>query len=147
MFFLVLSFFSGVLAKVPPSLSCSDVGICFASGLSTGAVLQRAPEKATLFGSLKGSAGTTIQLRLVSTDGRYSKVFKTTASSDLTWRVTLDPMPIGGNYSATVSCTGCVGSSKKTISDLTFVSEFLISPRFPRTHANCLMQHLRPCHL
>lgn len=110
-----------VHAKVAPSLSCSSKGVCFASGISTGAVLQRAPEKSALYGSITGTPGAKVTLLLSSVDGTYRKVYNTTAAADLTWKVLCDPMPTGGNFTATVSCTsGCTGRTSKTITDLTF---------------------------
>ena len=114
-------------AALPPSLSCSSTGLCFASGLSSGAVLQRAPERAALFGSLLGSAGALVTVRLASTDGAYVRLFNASAAADLTWKVLLEPLPAGGNYSATASClSGCSAGSTvhATLTDLTFGDVF-----------------------
>jgi sialate O-acetylesterase len=108
-------------AAAAPSLSCG-ASLCFASGLSTGAVLQRAPSAAVLYGSAPpGSAGARVTLALNATDGSYGKVFSGAVAADGTWRVVLDARPAGGDYAATVACAACAGgSAAATIRDLTF---------------------------
>ncbi len=76
-----------------------------------------------LYGSLLGAAGARVSVRLASTDGAYVRVFNATAAADLTWRVLLEPMPAGGNFSARAECAaGCAPGSvtEATLSDLTF---------------------------
>ena len=114
-------------AKIAPSLSCSSAGLCFASGLSSGAVLQRAPARAALYGSLLGAPGAAVSVRVAAADGSYSKTFFATAAADLTWKVLLDPMPAGGNFTAEASCPKCTGRKAAALSDLTFGDVILCS--------------------
>ena len=102
------------------SLSCGP-SLCFASGLSTGAVLQRAPSRAALFGSAPlASVGAPLSVALVSAaDGSVMQNISTTIASDGTWKVVLDAVSTGGNYSA-VARLGDGSPSTATISDLTF---------------------------
>jgi hypothetical protein len=103
-----------------PSLSCGD-DICFASGIGSGAVLQRAPAAAVLYGSVKSGSppGSDVTVTLNSTDGS-NQIFHGSVAVDGTWRVQLSPQPTGGNLSATVACAACKGARKTTIYDLTF---------------------------
>lgn len=120
--FLISSF--SCAAALAPALSCSNLGVCFASGLSTGAVLQRAPNRASLYGSALGAAGAALHVTLASSDGALSHTVNTTLSSDGTWRVLLPAMPAGGNFSATVNCPACLQRKKAAITDLTFGDVF-----------------------
>jgi hypothetical protein len=103
-----------------PSLSCG-ADLCFASGLSTGAVLQRAPSRAALYGSVHKNSrpGSSVIVTLASADG-YAKNFSGAVASDLTWKVLLDPIATGGNFSATATCSSCTGGRTAQIADLTF---------------------------
>lgn len=108
-------------ALAAPSLSCGT-DLCFASGLSTGAVLQRAPSRAALYGSVHANSnpGTPVVVTLTSTDGTFTKNYTGVVASDLTWKVILDPMQTGGNYTATATCVSCTGGKTSRITDLTF---------------------------
>lgn len=48
-------------------------------------------------------------------------------SADFTWKVLLDAMPTGGNYSATVTCPSSQGAGSAHIADLTFGDVWLCS--------------------
>jgi len=108
-----------------PSLSCG-AGLCFASGISSGAVLQQAPARAALYGSVPaGTApGSAVTVSLNATDGSYSKTFSAAAAADGTWKVLLDARPGGGDYRARADCAACAGGAggqrSNTITDLTF---------------------------
>jgi hypothetical protein len=83
-------------APPPPSLSCG-AGLCVASGLGSGMVLQQGPARAALFGSVPAGspAGAAVTVSLNATDGSYSKTFSTAAMADGTWKVLLDARPGG----------------------------------------------------
>ena len=124
---LLLCAAAKVSSQVAPSLSCSSQGLCFASGLSTGAVLQRGPERAALYGSITGAPGALVSVRLASVDGAYAATFNATAAEDLTWKVLLDARPMGGNYTARATCShGCTGRQAAAIEDLTFGEVILV---------------------
>ena len=130
-------------ALAAPSLSCGT-DLCFASGLSSGAVLQRAPSRAALFGSVheNSSPGSTVIVTLASSDGTFSKNFTGRVNADLTWKVILDPIQTGGNYSATASCASCTGGKTSKITDLTFGGERRRD--VDSTRAQPLFAHLTP---
>jgi len=107
------------------SNSCAS-SLCFASGLSTGAVLQRggtSGQRAALYGSVGAGESGNVSLVLTSVGGGYSKTFPCDLRGDRTWRLLLDPMPTGGNFSATVA----QGTRAVTISDLTFGDVYYVS--------------------
>ena len=61
----------------------------------------------------------------------YSKTYHTTAMADSTWKVLLDPMPAGGNYTAVATCQSCPGQSTASLTDLTFGDVLIrVSDRF-----------------
>jgi hypothetical protein len=74
--------------------------------------LQRAPERSSYYGSATGSpASSSIFLTLAATDGSYTKTFSSQLNADNTWKITLDPLPMGGNYTTSVSCPSCTGAT------------------------------------
>ncbi len=89
-------------------------------------MLQRGPQRASLYGSVAlADAGSALTLTLSSAPGSsgapYSKSFPATAAADGTWKLLLDAMPAGGNFSATLRCSSCSSGRKSvTIVDLTF---------------------------
>lgn len=108
-------------ATAAPVSSCNPAALCFSGGLSSGAVLQRAPARAALYGSVPlAAAGAVVSVRLVSEGGgggAYNKSFDATSDADGVFKVLLDPMPAGGNFSATATTRAGL---RKTIIDLTF---------------------------
>ena len=129
-FCLLIAIFCIILERVKcdkPVISCGST-VCFASGIGSGMVLQQAPSRAALYGSVPdGSpAGVTVTVQLNSTNGDYSKTFSTnayvvTSSGSQNWKILLDPMSVGGNYTARLTCTTCSGNAASPmISDLTF---------------------------
>jgi len=92
-------------------------------------VLQQAPSSASLYGSVPDGSpkGVTVSVQLNSSTG-YSKTFSTsaytvTASGTQNWKILLDPMTVGGDYTAGLSCASCAGSPSSnsvTIKDITF---------------------------
>ena len=104
-------------AVVSGQSSSCGANLCFSSGFGSGGVLQRAPARAALYGSAPASCVAGVSLRLFSVDGGYSKVFSSPLASDGTWKLLLDAMPTGGNFSAAASCAG---QPTRTLTDLTF---------------------------
>jgi hypothetical protein len=141
------------------SCSTSDPGLWFAGTLGDGAVLQRAPAGAALYGAVSPGAfprggGATVTVTLASaTATTASAAPLATVSSpvaeDGSWKVVLPPMEPagGGNYSATATCVGCFAlpfMGPRTISDLVFgdvwmcrcvVLPFWSRPRLPTAFA------------
>jgi hypothetical protein len=81
-------------------------------------VLQRGGstgQRAALYGSVGVGEAGNVTLTLTSVAG-YTKTFACELRSDHTWRVLLDAMPTGGNFSATVA----QATSSFAITDLTF---------------------------
>lgn len=100
------------------SLSCGS-SLCFASGISSGGVLQSGPERAAVYGSTASSAGGSVFVHLASSDGGgYSKHFTAVVAPDLTWKALLDAMPAGGNF--TMELTESGSAQRVLITDLTF---------------------------
>ena len=115
---------AAAVPPIPPALSCSDAGICFASGLSSGAVLQRAPEVAVAYGSALGAAGAPIRVTLASANGTFTRTVDCALGADGTWRTALPAMPTGGNFSLRAACPTCTKRKEVAISDLTFGDVF-----------------------
>ena len=103
------------------SLSCGS-SLCFASGFGSGGVLQRAPARAAIYGSSPLPCST-LNLWLNASDGSSSRIFHGSTAADLTWKILLDPMAMGGNYSLDISCAET--SQRSVISDLT-VGEVIV---------------------
>ena len=100
--------------------------VCFSGNFASNAVLQRAPQRAALYGASGANytVGTPMVLTLsgVGPDGTaYNKSWPAASGADGTWKVLLDPMAAWGNYSATISCPQCTGGqTSATIHSLTF---------------------------
>jgi len=100
-----------VVQSLGPGLSCGS-SLCFSGNFNDNGVLQRAPERSSYYGSATGSpASSSIFLTLAATDGRYTKTFSSQLNADNTWKITLDPLPMGGNYTTSVSCPTCTGAT------------------------------------
>eukprot|EP01060_Flectonema_neradi_P030374 TRINITY_DN4390_c0_g1_i3.p1 TRINITY_DN4390_c0_g1~~TRINITY_DN4390_c0_g1_i3.p1 ORF type:complete len:608 (+),score=103.46 TRINITY_DN4390_c0_g1_i3:60-1883(+) len=94
--------------------------ITFTDHIQDHMVLQRAPQKASVYGTLTPS----------STDGDVTVTAKVSGSSSYSvtgivdgnsWIAYLQPTDAGGNYSITVDCNGCsVGNNTISVSDVTF---------------------------
>ena len=130
--------------EFPPGGSCSETSICFAAPAGEGGVLQRAPAKAAIYGSipkdiLLASGVGTINLTMteagVASGGPLRESHEVALNGDNTWKVVLSrSYPAGGNYSITVSCAkGCKPTREEdsdttttaTINDLTFGDVFV----------------------
>ena len=111
----------------PPGGSCNLNGpqqICLAAPFSSNAVLQRAPAKAAITGSVPkgyGPDSMTVTVALVDEErqGRFSVNVTADVRPDLTWKVLLPPRPTFGNYSLTAQCTaGCTGENATAVASL-----------------------------
>eukprot|EP00928_Gymnodinium_smaydae_P062080 TRINITY_DN46016_c0_g1_i1.p1 TRINITY_DN46016_c0_g1~~TRINITY_DN46016_c0_g1_i1.p1 ORF type:complete len:801 (-),score=129.37 TRINITY_DN46016_c0_g1_i1:4-2379(-) len=111
------TFQSGDSPRLPPA-AWSD-GIHFAGVFSDFAVLQRAPQRAALYGVVVSSRGdlseTSLQVDVeLSTDNlrrrgqslraQHLEVVNATYAR---WKVVLEPMDVGGSFDVTASCRGC----------------------------------------
>ena len=106
------------------SISCSRTHVCFSSGLSSGAVLQQAPARASLYGSVPAGspvgAAVALELSWLSPAPAGRETFSGAVSREGTWKITLEPRAGGGSYSARVHCPACTGVRTAVITDLTF---------------------------
>ncbi len=120
-------------ARGAPSLSCGGGGICLSGTVNHNAILQRAPARAAVVGSVNAGspAGAAVSLELAGTlaDGSaYSKLFSTTATADFTFKVLLDAMPAWGSFAVTASCATCAGAPTSVrLSGITFGDVFVAS--------------------
>ena len=120
-------------AVAGPSLSCGGGGICLSGTINHNAILQCAPARAAVVGSVNAGspAGAAVSLELAGTlasGSAYSKVFSTTANADFTYKVLLDAMPAWGSFSVTVSCATCAGSpTSVSVGGVTFGLVFVAS--------------------
>jgi hypothetical protein len=118
-------------APAPPPFAghCNSSDICFSWALGSSMVLQRAPAKAAVYGTLAGAASSAISVtvqRLV--DGRPTGSPYTVpatvvagAGGNATWKAFLKPTAAGepGSYTITAKCaSGCSGTAQ--ISDVVF---------------------------
>jgi hypothetical protein len=117
---LLHSFIAAALA-----LRCADAGL-FSGVFSDGAVLQRAPARAALFGVLAAPSGSTahVTLNISDSESGYSGSFGADVAADGTWKVLLSPRPAFGNYTVAAACdVGCTSPADTAVSalaDLTF---------------------------
>ena len=82
-------------------------------------VLQRAPEKSSVYGTLTPGASAPTVTAMVSGDATYQVTGKVTGDQ---WVAYLKPTAAGGDYTVNVTCTGCStnGTNTIAISDVTF---------------------------
>ena len=104
--------------------SCGT-SLCFAGQFKDYAVLQRSPQISALYGAtgIPALPFVSIFLTLSGTldSGEiYSKTFSTSSLYDGTWKVLLDPMDTFGDFTATVTCSKCIGQNSISIFHLTF---------------------------
>jgi len=108
--------------EVYGQISPCGPGLCFSGQFNDNGILQRQPQRAALYGTLK-PAGSPVTLTLSGSaaDGTsYNKTFVGLSMADGTWKVLLDPMPTGGNYSAFLVCPSCTGDPVNPLVNLTF---------------------------
>ena len=123
---IVLVAAASVHAQVTP---CGP-GLCFSGQFNDNALLQRAPARAALYGTL-APADAPLSLTLAGTadDGTaFNKTFVATTSG-ITWKVILDAMPTGGTYSAALACPTCTGDVVAPLVNLTFGDIFYCTVR------------------
>ena len=106
-------------AAARAQLTPCGTSLCFSGQFNDNALLQRAPQRAALYGTL-APAGAALSLTLASADGAYNKTFAAASNADASWKVLLDAMPAGGNYSASLSCPTCTGPPVAPLQNLTF---------------------------
>jgi len=101
-------------AAAAPFNSCGS-GVCFSGNINHNAILQRAPERSAVYGSVNTAspAGAQVVVTLAGTaaDGSaYSKDFPAAVNADSTYKALLDAMPAWGNFTITATCSACAGS-------------------------------------
>ena len=128
----------------PFGYNCSS-SVCFSWTCGSHMVLQRAPHKAAVFGTIAG--GTAIETAKMDvtvtpqhTGGGSAYSVQavltpaTTAGGNATFKALLRPTPAGGNYSIVARCvTGCEGQA--TLHDLTYGDVWYCSGRTSPLHA------------
>ena len=126
---------AAALARAEPaSLSCG-AGLCFASGIGSSMVLQQAPARAAVYGSVPAGspAGASVVVSINATDGSFSKTYAAAANADGSWKVVLGDARPGGaaTYSLAASCANCAGSAgdrvTPTLTDVVFGDVFFCS--------------------
>ena len=75
----------------PPGGSCSATSLCIAAPVGSNAVLQRAPAKAAITGSVPLGYHGTVSLELREEDGSFSYNSTVTVRPDGTWKALLPP--------------------------------------------------------
>ena len=127
MLLLSLAFFinSANSLPAPDGRSCGQ-SVCFSGSFSHNAVLQQAPQRASLYGAsgTNYTVGSPMTLKLEGTGptgAHYNKTWSTVSGADGTWKVLLDAMPAWGNFTATIFCPTCLGGeTSASIHSLTF---------------------------
>lgn len=99
-------------AAQPVRKGFCDAAPCFSGALTNAAVLQRAPQRAVLFGSAgyNTTAGAPLAIELsgaLAGGAPFAKNFSTLVRADGSWRVALDAMPAGGDFVARILCPSC----------------------------------------
>jgi sialate O-acetylesterase len=111
----------------PAGGSCNFHGpktICIGAPVSDNAVLQRAPAKSAVTGSVPegyGEGPMTVTVTLVDAEdaGGFNQSIDTVVRPDNTWKAFLPPRPTFGNYSLTAVCTkGCAGDNATAVASL-----------------------------
>ena len=125
----------------PPGGSCNvggKAGLCIAAPASSNAVLQRAPARAAVYGSVSdgyGAAGGMEISVALTKHGDADDVGIATVTApvrrDNTWKALLPPQPTFGNFSLTAGCTkGCAGANATaavSLVNLTFGDVYVCS--------------------
>ena len=104
-----------VSAKPPPL----PPGISFFTGLTDGAVLQRAPKAANVYGTL-GKGGTGATVAVSSADGAFAAYSVEASVAGAAWKAALKPMPDGGDVKITATCTGCADAKPAVLQHVAF---------------------------
>jgi hypothetical protein len=121
--FFAVALVAATAAQVTP---CGP-GLCFSGQFNDNMILQRAPYRAAVYGTL-APAGSAVSITLSTSDGSYNKSFPGTSDPETgTWKVLFDAMPTGGNYSAAISCPSCSGDPVSPLVNLTFGDVFYCS--------------------
>ena len=113
-------------APPPPPFASTPctADLCFAWTQGSSMVLQRAPQKSAVYGSVKGGAAVAVAVTVTpSTGAAYTVPAVVTAGKggggNATWKAFLRPTAAGGNYTILAKCTsGC--SAQASVSGVTF---------------------------
>lgn len=104
------------VAALYGGLAAADIQ--FSPHVQDHMVLQQAPAKSAVYGSISAPSNTAVSVSItVKGDASYTVDGKVDGSD---WVAYLKPTKAGGNYSVTVDCKGCDGNASATISDVTF---------------------------
>lgn len=107
-------------------------GTHFSGVFTDHAVLQRAPQKAALYGVVidhSGALSETTAVAVTLSDATTSKTYNMTAqhielvnNTYARWKAVLEPMAAGGNYTITASCPKCSGNAtnSSSLKDIVF---------------------------
>ena len=114
----------------PTAVRCASAGLSFSGVFTHNAVLQRAPQLASLYGCAGNAslvAGATVLLTFEGTEGGGGGAVNMTlpgaVASDGSWKITLPrAFATGGTFSASIACAACRAGSPwwQEISNLTF---------------------------
>ena len=93
-------------------------------------VLQRAPAKAAVYGTVHGPPSSAVSVTVTPQSGAPYVVAAQVkgATNHVKWKAFLKPAPAGGNFTIAAKCTnGCQGNA--TMSDVTFGDVWTCSGR------------------
>jgi sialate O-acetylesterase len=104
--------------------------VLFSGAFSDHAILQRAPQSSSVFGT--ATIGATITVTLSGPGGYHHAATATVVTSDDpalhgTWKVLLPARPAGLGYSIEAACRGCVNGTAATLTDIGFGDTWLCS--------------------
>eukprot|EP01060_Flectonema_neradi_P032102 TRINITY_DN5040_c0_g2_i2.p1 TRINITY_DN5040_c0_g2~~TRINITY_DN5040_c0_g2_i2.p1 ORF type:complete len:610 (+),score=126.46 TRINITY_DN5040_c0_g2_i2:77-1906(+) len=102
-------------------IGCASGAITFSDHIQDHMILQRAPQKAAVHGTLEtGSEDAPITVTAKVATGTSTYSVEGTVDGDQ-WVAYLKPSEAGGNYSITVTCDGCSqGNNTISVYDVTF---------------------------
>ena len=118
------------------------------------AILQRAPNRAAVTGSLPASyqpaPTAVVTLTVQQFDGDGSKNYSATVNADRTFKLLLEQRPAGGNYTMTIQCTaGCTtptaAPASATVVDITFGDVYLCTGQSPWIFITSIHAMIRSC--
>ena len=106
-----------------PSFPNCTTPICFSWTQQDHMVLQQAPAKSAVYGTIQTTmqTGAAVEVTVSAAGGASYTVpaTVTTEGGETKWKALLKPAPAGGDYTMTAKCTaGCKGTAQ--ISDVTF---------------------------
>jgi hypothetical protein len=109
------------LTGKPPPPPPAPSGIAFDFSVGSGMVLQQAPAKACVTGTLGGGTSATVKISPAEDDTSAGYEVVADVAADGQFKACLKPTPAGGSFTLTATCVGCsVGNKTATVSDVTF---------------------------